>query len=41
MYKYLIKEGQVKDHPELLFLGQYSYGEFVPKMEHLVIFLLE
>src|ERR1043166_3321905 len=35
MHEYLIKE--VEGHPDLLFLGQYSYGEFVAKMEHLVI----
>ena len=36
MYKYLIKEGQVKEHPEFLFLGQYD-SKFIPVMEHLVI----
>jgi len=38
MHKYLIKEGQVKDHPDLLFLGEFYYG-FLPRMEHLSCFV--
>lgn len=37
MHEYLIKEGQVKNRPDLLFLGEIYHG-FLPRMEHLVNF---
>jgi mannosyl-oligosaccharide alpha-1,2-mannosidase len=37
--KYLVTEGQVKDNPELLFIGSYSYGVINPKMDHLSCFV--
>jgi hypothetical protein len=40
MYKHLIKESPINDHPELLFLGELSMnGYFIGKMGHLVIFV--
>ncbi|CAB4416745.1 unnamed protein product [Rhizophagus irregularis] len=39
MSKYLIKKGQVKAYPDLLFLGSYSHGSFVARMEHLACFV--
>ncbi|CAG8475060.1 8593_t:CDS:2 [Funneliformis caledonium] len=41
MHKYLVKEGQVKDRPDLLFLGEYTsgrIGSFISRMEHLSCF---
>ncbi|RGB32152.1 Glycoside Hydrolase Family 47 protein [Rhizophagus diaphanus] len=38
MHEYLIKEGQVKNRPDLLFLGEIYHG-FLPRMEHLGCFV--
>ncbi|GBB94547.1 hypothetical protein RclHR1_02380006 [Rhizophagus clarus] len=38
MHKYLTREGQVKNRPDLLFLGEIYHG-FLPRMEHLGCFV--
>src|SRR5688572_27324724 len=37
--KYLVKEGKVKGHPELSFIGSYSRSRIYPKMDHLSCFI--
>ncbi|RIA99363.1 Glycoside Hydrolase Family 47 protein [Glomus cerebriforme] len=39
MHNYLIKEGQIKGHPDLLFIGSLYYNSFISQMEHLACFV--
>ncbi|KAF0354953.1 glycoside hydrolase [Gigaspora margarita] len=39
MHKHLIKEGRIESRPDLLFIGELSYGSFVGKLQHLTCFV--
>ncbi|CAG8626260.1 20514_t:CDS:10 [Cetraspora pellucida] len=39
MHKYLIKDGIIKDRPDLLFLGDFSLDNFIGVMDHLACFV--
>ncbi|CAG8690648.1 6655_t:CDS:2, partial [Cetraspora pellucida] len=39
MHEHLIKEGKIEGRPDLLFIGELSYGSFVGKLQHLTCFV--